>query len=73
MANDGWSLTFAKYCTYIYIQVTATGIICKCLLPFTLCVNFMKNGLKETAQNDLEKHLVPLTYIKSKEGFFLLL
>ena len=45
----------------------------KHLLFFTSCVNFMINGPQETAQNDLEKTLVPLTYIKSKVGFFLLL
>ena len=35
--------------------------------------NFMKNGPKKMVQNDLEKGLVPLIYIKSKVGFFLLL
>ena len=40
------------------------------LLPFTLCVNFMMNGPTEMAQNEFEKTLVPLTYIKSKLFFF---
>ena len=34
-------------------------------MPVTLYVNFMMNRPKETAQNDGEKSLVPLTYIKS--------
>ena len=39
-------------------------------MPFILCVHFTMDRPKETAENDLEKGLLPLAYIKSKEGFF---
>ena len=60
-----------KKSSYLHLSnFSVLEIVWKWLL---VLINFMMNGLKETAQNDVEKSLVTLTYIKNEVGYFFLL